>query len=141
MKIITKQCDILSLDNKDYFLAHGISGDFTLGAGLAKKINDKYDMSKKLQETYIFESGKYGAFLIDNVFNLAIKDCYKDKATYGGLQTALNDLKLSLYYMNVKKIAIPRIGCGKDKLDWNIVQAMLNDTFKDMDIEIIVCVL
>ena len=139
MKMITKKCDILSLDSKEFYIAHGVSGDFTLGAGLAKKINDKYDMTKKLEENYIFESGKYGAYLIDNVFNLVLKDTYKDRATYNGLQSALDDLKLSLHYMNVKRIAIPRIGCGKDKLDWNIVQAMFHDTFKDMDIEIIVC--
>lgn len=137
---IVKQ-DILKLDMDKYFIAHCISGDFTLGAGLAKKINDKYDMSNKLKNQFTYVNGNYCSYLIDRVFNLVTKNVYQDKATYDALRMALEDMKLNLYYMDVKKIAIPKIGCGKDKLDWNVVEALLEEVFDDCDIEIEVCVL
>lgn len=42
---------------------------------------------------------------------------------------------------NVKKIAIPKIGCGRDQLDWNRVQMLLNHQFTSTGIEITVCVI
>lgn len=125
----------------EYFIAHCISGDFTLGAGLAKKINDKYNMRDKLKDRFNYENGKYCSYLIDNIFNLVTKDSYKEKATYTGLRMSLEDMKLNLYYLNIKKIVIPKLGCGKDKLEWNVVEAMLHEIFDDLDLEIKVCVL
>lgn len=139
ISIINK--DILSLDMNEYVIAHCISGDFTLGAGLAKKINEKYDMSNKLKEKFQYHPGQYGAYFIDGIFNLVTKDTYKDSATYEGLRKCLEDMKINLYYLDIKKIAIPKLGCGKDKLEWNVVECLLHEVFDDMDISIEVCVL
>lgn len=35
---------------KDYYLAHCISGDYALGAGIAKEFVHRYNMRTKLQE-------------------------------------------------------------------------------------------
>lgn len=133
--------DILALDRNEYFIAHCISGDFTLGAGLAKKINEKFDMSRKLSEKFTFKPGQRVALYVDGFFNLVTKDSYKDKATYEGLRECLLDMKINLYYFGAKKLAIPRLGCGKDKLEWNVVEAIINECFDNMDIDIYVCVL
>ena len=108
---------------------------------MAKKINDKYDMSNELKKYYQFESGKYCSYLVGRIFNLVTKDSYKDSASYDALRTALNDMKITAYYMGIKKLAIPRLGCGKDKLDWNVVQEIIKEIFNDFDIDIEVCVL
>lgn len=39
----------------------------------------------------------------------------------------------------VKKIAMPKIGCGLDGKDWRVIKKMLKDIFEDSDIEILVC--
>jgi O-acetyl-ADP-ribose deacetylase (regulator of RNase III) len=36
----------------------------------------------------------------------------------------------------VKKLAMPRIGCGLDRLDWNKVRDMIKEIFKDMKVEL-----
>ena len=41
----------------------------------------------------------------------------------------------------ITKVAMPRIGCGLDRLNWDDVRPMIEEIFKDMDIEILVCVL
>lgn len=141
MTIQTVKQDILQLDRNQFAIAHCISGDFTLGAGLAKKINEQFDMSNKLKNKYSIHNGDRVALYMDGFFNLVTKDCYKDKATYDGLREALNDLKINLFYFDSKKLAIPRLGCGKDRLDWNVVEAIIHECFDNMDIEIFVCTL
>lgn len=141
MQLIMKKLDILTIDRTKCAVAHCISGDFSLGAGLAKKINEQFDMSQKLMDKYTFTPGDRTALYIDGFFNLVTKDYYKDKATYDGLKACLTDLKKNMYYMGINKLAIPRLGCGKDKLDWNVVKALIEECFDGMDIDIYVCVL
>ncbi len=141
MTIRTVTQDILQLDRNQFAVAHCISGDFTLGAGLAKKINEQFDMSNKLKNKYQIQNGDRVALYMDGFFNLVTKDCYKDKATYDGLREALKDLKINLYYFGISQLAIPRLGCGKDKLDWNVVEEIIKECFFDMKIDIFVCTL
>lgn len=34
---------------------------------------------------------------------------------------------------------MPKIGCGLDKLEWDKVEEIIKETFKDCDIDILVC--
>ena len=45
-----RKLDILSLPEGTY-IAHCISGDFTLGAGLAKKLDEKYNPTKQYNDS------------------------------------------------------------------------------------------
>lgn len=42
---------------------------------------------------------------------------------------------------NIYRIAMPKIGCGLDRLSWDKVEPMIKEIFKDLDIEIIICYL
>jgi O-acetyl-ADP-ribose deacetylase (regulator of RNase III) len=37
---------------------------------------------------------------------------------------------------DVKKLAMPRIGCGLDRLDWNEVREIIKQTFQEINIEL-----
>ena len=50
----------------------------------------------------------------------------------------LNIAKIRLP-LECKKIAMPVIGCGLDRLDWSKVSDIIKDVFSDTDIEILVC--
>jgi hypothetical protein len=39
----------------------------------------------------------------------------------------------------VKKLAMPRIGCGLDRLQWEKVKFMIEFVFAKVDVEIVVC--
>ena len=39
----------------------------------------------------------------------------------------------------IKKIAMPLIGCGLDRLEWEDVKTIIINTFQDTDIEILIC--
>lgn len=51
-----KNGDLFSA-SREYYLAHCISGDYALGAGIAKIFNKVYDMKNKLLNNYPMEDG------------------------------------------------------------------------------------
>lgn len=127
-----------------YYLAHCISGDYALGAGIARKFNEVYDMKFKLHRDYpIPEGQKFAnvgkALLIDNVFNLVTKERCFNKPTYDSLFQTLLDMREQTEQMNIKKLAIPLLGCGLDRLEWEKVRENIVDAFYSTDIEILVC--
>ena len=97
-------------------------------------------MRKKLKNTVDYIPDNC-AILIDNVFNLVTKrKCYH-KPTYASLRESLEDMIETIETLEIEKIAMPMIGCGLDKLDWDVVKEIIEDVFEDIDIEILVCYL
>lgn len=136
--------DLFSV-SEDYYLAHCISADFGMGKGIAIEFNKNFDMKRKLTDKYPDYINNYrsnqlgGTVLIEGrVINLITKEQYWQKPTYDTLQAALNAAKSQLP-PDCKKIAMPIIGCGLDRLQWNKVSEIIKDVFKDTDIDILVC--
>lgn len=128
------------------YLAHCISGDYTLGAGIAKKFDSVYNMKFKLHKNYPIPTGsKYAnvteALLIDNVFNLVTKGRYYHKPTLDTLFETLVNMRLQCEEKDITKIAMPLIGCGLDKLNWSDVKELIEEAFDGCDIEITVYML
>lgn len=126
-----------------YYLAHCISGDFALGAGIAKQFDKEYNMRFKLFRDYPIEIGeKFGyvgkALLVDNVFNLVTKPKCYHKPNYDTLIDTIIDMREQCETRNITKLAMPKIGCGLDKLDWSRVREIIEEVFEDYDIEILV---
>ena len=127
-----------------YNLAHCISGDYALGAGIATQFVEVYNMRYKLHSQYPIPDGeKYAnvgkALLVDNVFNLVTKARCFHKPTYDSLYETLVDMKDQCEEWDITKIAIPYIGCGLDRLEWDKVRDIIEDVFEDTDVEILVC--
>lgn len=126
---------------REYCLAHCISADFTLGAGIAKQFDRIYKMRFKLNNRYgdTTQNERVGkVFLVDNVFNLVTKECYYNKPTYETFVKCLEEMKAMIIQLNITKLAIPKIGCGLDRLQWNVVEPIIKGVFSDLNIEIIV---
>lgn len=127
-----------------YYLAHCISGDYALGAGIAKQFVEVYNMRYKLHNHYPIPDGeKFAnvgkALLVDNVFNLVTKARCFHKPTYDSLYETLEDMREQCEELDITKLAIPYIGCGLDRLNWDNVKDVIEDVFEDTDAEILVC--
>ena len=125
-----------------FYLVHCISGDFALGAGIAKQFVKVYNMKEKLESRWDFiDKDENKTIIIDNVFNLITKRKYFQKPTYDSLREALEDMKEQANNLLITKLAMPKIGCGLDRLEWSRVKEILEEIFEDTDIEILVCIL
>lgn len=131
----------------DYALAHCISSDFALDAGIAKEFNRRFSMRSRLMLEYP-EHHMALPFLPRcltitcdgiTIFNLTTKLLYWHKPTYSAITAALVCMRYSAYKHNITKIAMPRIGCGLDKLEWEKVSSIIKKVFSGRDIEILVC--
>lgn len=143
MTIRTEIMDLFTAP-QGYYLAHCISGDYALGAGIAKQFVENYNMRFKLHKNYPIPDGeKFAnvgqALLVDNVFNLVTKARVFHKPTYETLYDTLLDMRVQCVDLDVTKLAIPLLGCGLDRLDWGQVLDIIEDVFDGMDIEILVC--
>jgi hypothetical protein len=137
----------ITIENRDlftvpqgYYLAHCISADFALGAGIAKIFDEVYNMRFKLfreHDEYFYDGGD--ALLIDNVFNLVTKPRCYHKPTYGALREALETMKNVMEMNATTKLAMPKIGCGLDRLEWDRVFDIICEVFEDTDVEVLIC--
>lgn len=132
--------DLFSVPD-DYYLAHCISADFGMGKGIVTEFVKRFDMRNKLISQYQrYDWQRKGYCLISGkVFNLITKECYYDKPTYKTLTDALWDMRDYAVRYDIKKIAMPVIGCGLDRLKWCKVSEIIKEVFEDTDIEILVC--
>ena len=155
MKFNVIKADLFTMPT-DNILAHCISADFALGAGIAKIFRDRLGTKKELQKKYNGEwDGKgYCAFTTESewvVANLITKERSFHKPTYETLTQSLQAFCRQLRYgdnnyginydLEGVKIAMPLIGCGLDGLDWNKVSEIIKDVFRETEAVITVCVL
>ncbi|XP_044312611.1 ADP-ribose glycohydrolase OARD1 isoform X1 [Drosophila rhopaloa] len=124
---------------KDYSLAHCVGADLAMGAGIAvqfKKVYGKVDELKAQQAG----SGDVAVLKDDQryIYYLVTKSQSWGKPTYESLQASLEQMREHMRHNNVDKLAIPRIGCGIDGLEWDKVSGVLEYVFGQEPLEIVV---
>ena len=146
MTFTEKEQDIFELSNKDnYYFVQCISSDFKMGKGIAlefnKVFNCKNELVKEFKNFKWENTGRCIKAKNSIVFHLITKNKYWDKPTYRTLKESLIELKTLCIEQNIKKLVMPKIGCGLDKLQWNTVKEDIIKIFNDTDIEILICYL
>lgn len=126
----------------DCALCHCISSDFALGAGIAKRFA-QMGVKKQLCENFPSEWQGRGYCLITEtngivVGNLVTKQRYFHKPTLETLRQALEGFRGQAIQRGLCKIAMPKIGCGLDKLQWDDVREIIQNVLKDTDFEVFV---
>jgi O-acetyl-ADP-ribose deacetylase (regulator of RNase III) len=119
-------------------LAHCISSDFALGAGIAKAFAEKGVKSELMHRYEKNKWNGHGYCLVTNinsmkVYNLVTKQSYWMKPSYYTLKEALQSMKNQ---MIETEIAMPLIGCGLDRLQWSEVKKLIKDVFDNTNINI-----
>lgn len=138
-----EKMDLLEVP-QDYLIAHCISGDMALGAGVAKQIADKWPNIR----SNLFTVAKWecrdtlkpgSCYMIDRICNLVTKEKCYHKPTLDAIKCALEDLVVCMLDGGYRQVAMPMIGCGLDKQSWEDVFPIIVDAFRDTDIEVMVC--
>lgn len=143
-----EQRDLFAV-SEDYYLAHCISADFGMGHGIVVEFNKRFNMKNILKSKYpdyldffCNEHKKQydgDCILEGRVLNLITKERYYGKPTYKSMRSALEWMKSVCKSNDIEKIAMPVIGCGLDKLKWDMVSVIIKEVFEETDIEILVC--
>jgi len=129
--------NLFEVDEK-YYLAHCVSSDVEMGQGIALDFNKNFKLKNKLF-SYDEEIRECPTCIkVDRVFNLITKAKYWNKPTYESLRGSLEVMRDTIIKDNIKYLAMPKIGCGLDRLQWGLVREIIKDIFKDIEIEILV---
>ena len=129
--------DIFKLSAPNSSLAHCVSRDFKMSKGFAEKFKKKFGRLEELRrakarigETVVLKEGrKY-------LYYLVTKQKYFDKPTNCTLKQALIQMKNHAVKNNVTEISMPRIGCGRDNLNWDEVRQIITHVFSETRIRI-----
>lgn len=154
---IVKQ-DITTIPS-DFLICHCISADTAMGAGVALSLVRRFpSMKPEVKESHLKNiplAQRIGqvVFFVDDatntiIANMITKMRYWDKSSTMPQGAYLNNLRKCLILVkqvmlekNIKKLAMPKIGCGLDRCSWTDVESIILDVFVDTDIDITVCVL
>lgn len=120
-------------------LAHCVSKDLHMGKGIASLFKSKFRRVDELMKQKK-DVGDVAILEHDHryVYYLITKPKYFHKPTYQTLEKSLQAMKSHCKENSVSSLAMPKIGCGLDKLEWNKVSALIKDVFKDLPITITV---
>ena len=136
--------------------AHCISEDFEMGAGIAREFRERFPVFAEKKEFFVndYKPSKNRRLYVvksDNILiaNLVTKKRYWHKPTYATIETSIWSLRKYVEnHPEIKRIIMPRIGSGLDRLSWREVKVILKETsyqdvktilketFSDLDVEI-----
>lgn len=122
-------------------LAHCVSRDFNMSAGIAKEFSYRYGRVAELirQNPQI---GGVASLDVDDgykyVFYLVTKEKYWQKPTMEAFTRCLESLRDDCISKDMNRLSIPHIGCGLDGLNWDVVKKEIVNVFSDTPIRITV---
>lgn len=134
MRINKVKMDITTVP-QGYCLVGAFSTDMKFEVGTPGLFNSMFDITNRIDEKCKVGTAKR----IDNLYMLFVKESSYDAPDYKNLTMALDDLHKKLIKKKVRKIAMPKICCGKNGFDWEEVEDYLWNVFDGDDIEILVC--
>lgn len=148
--------NLFDVDFSKYTFVHCIAADLQWGGGIAPVLirdqfgaenlvryksddnpngidNDSLKSGMALLIPKEIVPNKKGQFI-----NLITKEKSYEKPTYLTMAASLNSLKGICMECGIRNLAMPKIGCGIDQLDWRIVRLLIKGTFSDSPVEILV---
>lgn len=138
MTYVEEHRDLFSMPDS-YHFAHCIASDLGMGAGIAVPMQDKFRVRSKisnsgvlLQHPTVVKTGR--------IFNLITKARSGGKPTLNALHQTIIMMRDIAVQEDIKQIAMPKIGCGLDRLQWGEVREILKSEFANTDVELYICV-
>lgn len=125
----------------DYFLAHCISADAKMGAGIAVEFRKRFELQPLRDRARNHPLDIGACYKAGRSLNLVTKSKFWNKPTYPALTQAVVSMKNMCRDEGITKLAMPQIGCGLDKLQWAKVREIIKEAFKDTEVDIVVCTL
>lgn len=128
--------DLFTAD-ESFALAHCVSREFKMGKGIARSFKERFERVDRLLEQNVDVGGVAALNVYGRqVYYLVTKDRFYERPMYEHLEASLVALRDRMRADGVGKLAIPRLGCGLDRLDWERVREMVRQVFAETGIEV-----
>lgn len=145
--ITYKKGDILKAleDNEIDVFAHGVNCSNGFGSGIAGQIAKKYPSIKEKfhsDSAHNFDTLGFALpYFTDDglIFNCYTQEEYGSKGIkYVSYDAIEESLRIVYGYCKLRSLnlGLPKIGCGLAGGNWNIVEAIINEVFKDMEVTV-----
>ncbi|KAJ8979571.1 hypothetical protein NQ317_019146 [Molorchus minor] len=124
----------------EFALAHCVAQDLQMSRGIAAAFKEKFGNVDELRRQRpevgdVLQLG--GNETSRRVFYLVTKHLSRDKPTYENVWESLISLRGALLSQEVTHLAIPKLSCGLDGLNWRVVRNMLEVLFQFTGIEVL----
>ncbi|KAJ8958350.1 hypothetical protein NQ317_014677, partial [Molorchus minor] len=124
----------------EFALAHCVAQDLQMSRGIAAAFKEKFGNVDELRRQRpevgdVLQLG--GDETSRRVFYLVTKHLSRDKPTYESVWESLISLRGALLSQEVTHLAIPKLSCGLDGLNWRVVRNMLEVLFQFTGIEVL----
>ena len=122
--------------------AHGVNCAGAMGAGIAVQFKERWPAMYAAYRQRVgqgdFAPGKVFVWGADGivVFNLAIKDHWRNAATVEAIETSLRAMALHMRMLEIDEVAMPRIGAGLGRVAWEDVRAVLERVFGGSELKV-----
>ncbi len=133
-EVITHKVKNLFKSPEEEALGHCISKDCALGAGIALKCRNRYGVEELVEQqkgvgecAYVEKKGR-------RILHLITKVKASDRPTYDNLKLSLRNARRICPEQNITTLAIPKIVCGLDRLEWSKVETLVNTIFGESTI-------
>ena len=129
-------------DSKDS-IAHYVSADFNISAGIARNFKRKFPTKypSNLDPSYtplwpqwLPETRRY-------LYHLVTKQKYFNKPTYSTLRASSERMRTHAENNSISRISMPCIGTRLDQLDWGKVKLLIQETFRTSPVQVVVYIL
>lgn len=124
---------------EDFTLGHCVSADLKMSQGIALEFRRRFGQLERLKQ-----QGKTLteiAHIQDNqrcILYIINKETHSQKPSYESMFYSLKNLRTFCETNNITKLALPKIGSGRDQLNWEQVRTMLRYIFKNTKIKIVI---
>jgi O-acetyl-ADP-ribose deacetylase (regulator of RNase III) len=133
--------DLFTAPSPTSSLAHCVSADMAMGKGIAVHFKKKFGRVDELKAQKV-PVGRCAVLANINgsyVFYLITKERYFQKPTMRSMRSALEHLAQLCTKFKIQELAMPRIGCGLDGLEWSAVKQEIEHAFQSGETKVTIC--
>ena len=111
-------------------IAHCVSKDLRMSAGVARQMRTRFgglremlNSRRVVGDIVVIRRGHR------HIIGLITKKHFWNKPSYHDIRRSLRCLRNYMLSSNQHSISLPRIGCGLDGKNWNVVENIINSIF------------
>jgi len=135
-------------------IAHGVNCQNVMGSGVARVLFEKWPAVKYFYHDYFeeFHAGMDGKEFLGRIDDIPVDEerngkivvnCFTQQffgndgkcyLSYEALEDCMIELRELCIHLGVKEVAMPKIGAGLAGGNWAIIENIINEVLKDIDV-------